>query len=496
MQYQLGTLLLVAVGLSAVGVLTFSWLDILAAAVFLPIATLAVNAVIGRLWKIPVNHDSAIISGLILALIFGPQSIATAWPFLLFAAGLAMASKYLLAIGHRHIFNPAAVGAILTGLILHNGASWWVGVPALLPVVIVGGYLMVKRVHRQVMVVTYLIAAAGAVVIELAISGQLGSVGPALNSLALYSAIWFMATVMLIEPMTSPTTTSHQIVYGLLVALVPFAVRQVGWTLLYPLEAGLLAGNLYNFVVRRDQKMELTLKEKIKLGPNIISFLFDKPARFKHSAGQFLEWTLPHAEADDRGYRRWFTVSSSPTEPNIRLTTKFAERSSSFKTALHNLKPGQKISAANLEGDFVLPENRDEKLVFIAGGIGITPFRAMTKYLLDTKQSQDIVLLYSAKTAAEVVFKEIFAQAEQALWLKPNYVLTDPPPANWTGQSGFIDAAMIKRVVGDWQNRVFYISGPEPMVEAFEKMLAAIGIADNKIKRDFFPGYTDTHQPS
>ena len=117
---------------------------------------------------------------------------------------------------------------------------------------------------------------------------------------------------------------------------------------------------------------------------------------------------MAHDHPDSRGIRRWFTISSSPTEQHIWLTTRFTDRGSTFKRKLKELAEGDEIIVSGLEGDFVLPKHLSRPMAFIAGGIGITPFRSMIKYLLDKDLKADIILLYSNRTVRDVVFKEIF----------------------------------------------------------------------------------------
>ena len=138
---------------------------------------------------------------------------------------------------------------------------------------------------------------------------------------------------------------------------------------------------------------------------------------------------------------------------------------------------GGKLMASQLTGDFTLPLDVTQKIVFIAGGIGVTPFRSIIKYLLDTHQSRPIVLLYSTKSAAEVAYSDIFTQAQRELGIKTVY------------QIGRIDEAMIKTEVPDYKKRLFYLSGPHSLVNAFEMLLHQLGVSRRNIKIDFFPGY-------
>jgi len=194
-----------------------------------------------------------------------------------------------------------------------------------------------------------------------------------------------------------------------------------------------------------------------------------------------MEWTLGHKNPDNRGNRRYFTIAASPTEGNLRIGVKFYPNSSSFKKSLMAQSAGSKIFAGELSGEFTLPEDPNQKLCFIAGGIGVTPYRSIIKYLLDTKKKRDIILLYSSKTAQDFVYKDIFKAAFQNLRIKTILLETEK------GQ--FIDEAMIKKQMPDFKDRIFYISGPHSMVDAFQETLKEMDIPGKQIKVDFFPGY-------
>jgi ferredoxin-NADP reductase len=127
--------------------------------------------------------------------------------------------------------------------------------------------------------------------------------------------------------------------------------------------------------------MKLILVSKRPETTDVTSFLFRSDAPLKWQAGQFLHYSLPHPDTDDRGIARYFTIASVPFEGHVMLTTRFAsERSSSFKRALRQLPVGAGVEVSEPDGDFVIGDPADQH-VFIAGGIGITPFRAI---LLDS----------------------------------------------------------------------------------------------------------------
>jgi ferredoxin-NADP reductase len=139
-----------------------------------------------------------------------------------------------------------------------------------------------------------------------------------------------------------------------------------------------------------------------------------------------------------------------------------------------------------------MPEDPAEKIVFIAGGIGITPYRSMIKYLLDTHEKRDVILFYSERKPENFVYRDVFDEAEQRIGIKPVYTVTEAQnmsAGGWSGKSGMISSDMIKSEVPDYFERTYYISGPHPMVSSMQDMLHGLGVPRSKIKTDFFPGY-------
>jgi ferredoxin-NADP reductase len=147
--------------------------------------------------------------------------------------------------------------------------------------------------------------------------------------------------------------------------------------------------------------------------------------------------------------------------------------------------------ASQLAGDFVLPRNKRAKLAFMAGGIGITPFRSMVRALLDQNEMREITVLYSNRTAQEVVYADVLEEARERLGIKTVYTLTDANsvPLSWKGETGRVDAEMIAKTVPDYRERTFYLSGPRSLVVGFEEVLRGIGVPKSRIKTDFFPGF-------
>jgi ferredoxin-NADP reductase len=485
--YYLIFLLGVALVLSFGGALPYDPFALLLSIGFLVGVCGITNTIFARVFGVPANSESVYISALILALIITPmRSYHDLW-FLGWSGVLAMASKYILAIKHRHLFNPAAFAVALTALTIDQTASWWVGTTVMLPWVLIGGLLIARKIGRFDLIMTFSLTVLVTVVLASLLSRESIVTGP--QNTLLYSPMLFFAFVILTEPATAPPTRGLQIVYGALVGLLFTPQFHFGKLYTSP-ELAILIGNVFSYLVSPKAKLVLQLREKVRIATDIYDFIFVPQQKLAFVPGQYMEWTLGHADPDNRGNRRYFTLASSPTENHIRLGVKFSHESSSFKQAMLAMDQNTEIVAGQLAGDFMLPRDPRQKCVFIAGGIGITPFRSMIKYLLDTHQRRAIVLFYASKMPNEFVYQDIFDQAERELGIKTIYTVTEPrglSPA-WKGNVGRITPQLIRSQVPDYLDCVYYISGPQTMVDSFKSALSEMGISSSHIKTDLFSG--------
>lgn len=489
MLYYLGALLAAAMLLGAFGYLPFSPMAIAAETGYLLLACWITNRVFAYVWQAPHNPESSLITALILTLIITPPASVQSFVFLSAAAGLAIASKYILAIRRQNIFNPAAVAVALTAFGAHQSASWWVGNAWLLPLVLAGGLLVTRKIQRgqmvSVFVVTALIITTGLAVFH---GGHATST---ISNTILHSSLFFMAFVMLTEPLTSPSRLRPQRWYGLLAgALFSPQIHLLG---VYSTpELVLVVSNAFSFIVNPKARLTPTLIKKVSWGPAVKDFIFVPDRKLKYRPGQYMEWTLPHDRPDNRGSRRYFTLASSPTEDTIRLGVKLYERSSSFKQNMWAMGRRTPIAAGQLGGDFVLPKDSSRKLVFIAGGIGITPYRSMLKYLVDSGDKRIVTLLYGESDPANLAYHDVLRESAQSLGAKIVYCLDSRSlPGGLPGKTrpGRITPELITEEVPDYAECLFYISGPQPMVNAMRDNLRSLGVPDHNVKTDFFPGY-------
>ena len=487
--YVLLSFLGLATILSFFKLLNFSPFALLASTGFLAVMCWAANTILARIFDVPANVESVYITALILALIIDPAQSTDGFLFLGWAAILAMASKYVLALNNKHFFNPAAIAVVITAFALGQSASWWVGTLDMLPLVLVGGWMVARKIRREdIVIVCCLAVLAGSSVLMVA-QGQSASLLNELKDVLVTSPLFFFATIMLTEPLTAPSTKGWSRLYAALVGLLFIPQVHLGPVYSTP-ELALVVGNVFSYLVSPKLKVVLKLNKKVRLAPDVVDFAFKPSHELAFLPGQYMEFTLDHAHPDSRGNRRYFTLASSPTEKLVHLGVRFYEQGSSYKRAMYSMNGRTKMLAGQITGDFTLPADPRQKLVFIAGGIGITPFRSMLKYLLDTRQRRDIVVFYTNKTASEIVYTDVLNAAQATLGVKTFYTLTDTAavPRNWLGFVGRIDAQMIQRAAPDYQARIFYVSGPPEMVRATEDVLKSLHIRRDQIRKDFFPG--------
>jgi ferredoxin-NADP reductase/Na+-translocating ferredoxin:NAD+ oxidoreductase RnfD subunit len=485
--YVLIGLIALAVVLSYAQLLPFSPLSLLLSTVFLVIICWAANSLLASIFAVPTNMESTYITALILALIIDPAQSLDNFLFLGWAAVLAISSKYILAFNNKHLFNPAAIAVVITSFALGESASWWVGTASMLPAVILGGVLLVRKLRQGEMLSLFITASLVTVCIVSLL--QRLSVTREVQQLLVASPLFFFAAIMLTEPLTAPPTQKLKYVYGVMTGMLFIPQIHLGPIYSTP-ELALVVGNVYSYIVSPGQRVALKLKRKSKISSNVVDFVFKPSQRLVFKPGQYMEFTLAHPQPDSRGNRRFFTLSSSPAEENLHLGVRFYPSSSSFKKSLYKIDGRTNIIAGQIAGDFTLPQDPEQKLVFIAGGIGITPFRSMLKYLLDMNQRRDIVLLYANGAADEIAYKDILSVAQAKLGIKVYYTLTNMQaiPRNWPGLVGRIDEYMIQRAIPDYKERTYYISGPPDMVRRCEHLLKNMRVKSNQIKKDFFPG--------
>lgn len=441
--------------------------------------SMAVSWVLGKLYGIPPHLRSAGITALILTLLFTPSLDGPVLLQYAFIAALAQASKYILTFKGRHVFNPAAVAAYIGGAVLQlQFASWWIATPVLFIPLLITSFLVLYKTRQLAMGGLFIAIAISVVTVSGVLRGE-----AIFDILVVAAASWpiiFVAGFMLSEPLTLPPKKSQKLIVASVVALLVALPFHVGSFYSSP-EFALIVGNLVAFVLgyAHRRSTTLTLKEKIQLTPTSYEFVFSTGHPVAFEAGQYIELTLPHAKQDMRGTRRAFSVTSVPNERQVKLGIKFYEPSSTFKKHLLTLEEGAIVHTTGITGDFTLPAQTNEKLLFIAGGIGITPF--ISHIASSAGEGRDITVLYFIRSPQEAAYKTMLDASEATV----HYFVAEGVSNRFAGQP-FMTQDVLGEYVPDAAQRIAYVSGPAPMVAATKTLLQK---TTKKVHTDYFSGY-------
>jgi ferredoxin-NADP reductase len=221
-----------------------------------------------------------------------------------------------------------------------------------------------------------------------------------------------------------------------------------------------------------------------------MSFHLDKPAGFHFKPGQAIDVVLHSATADAQSARHTFSIVSAPYEDELVFATRM--RDSAFKRALGALPVGASVAIEGPFGSLTLHNERARAAVFIAGGIGITPFMSILRQAAHDRLPQRLVLLYSNRRPEDAAFLSELQELERH---NPNYLvvatmtLMSNATQPWTGAKGLIDAALVKRATAELAKPVYYLAGPPGMVEAMRQTLNGAGLNDDDIRSEEFYGY-------
>jgi ferredoxin-NADP reductase/Na+-translocating ferredoxin:NAD+ oxidoreductase RnfD subunit len=486
--YGLVSLIVIATIMALTGIVHFSAIGILVSTAVLIVVCYASNRLIAILANAQANTESWLITALILALILPPASTILGAGLVALGGLIAMVSKYVLVLNHRHIFNPAAFAAVVLSISGILPALWWVGSPPLIIPTVIFGALVLRKLHRFGLFGAFF-GSAVALTTILALVTQSQPVMAALTSLVISGPLLFLGTIMLTEPATLPNGRWAKLVFGGLVGLIFCSQLHVGPVAATP-ELALIIGNLFALVVSyKYGTRQVRLLEKKEIGTHLYEFTFSGGENFYFLPGQYGEWTMPRRGFDSRGDRRSFSISSEPGAKQLSFATKIIDGGSVFKTHLSNMKKGDVITVGHANGDFVMPHALDQKLVYVAGGIGITPFVSMVRSMIASKNTRDIIIFYLVTTEAEYAYKDVWAQAEQYGVKVIPVVTGQPVAASWHGLSGPLTPEVIKHYVPDYSDRHFYLSGPNGLVQAYRNMLKGLSVAPGDIRSDYFSGY-------
>lgn len=207
---------------------------------------------------------------------------------------------------------------------------------------------------------------------------------------------------------------------------------------------------------------------------NAVSIFLDLPeSNYSWTAGQYISFAFNDND-DSHDNKHWFTIASAPEDKIIQITTR--NTNSPFKTHLLNLKEGDELLISEPSGDFVWKES-DEPKIFIAGGIGITPFHSIISSRKQNNLKTNTHLIYVNRDDNFVYKAELDSLSTSMPELKITYLV------------GQLDIITLESADAKLKESLIYLSGPEPMVDAVGNELIASGVDEKLLIRDWFPGY-------
>lgn len=494
----LAVLAVISLGLSFAGLVVPGPAELVTTAVVLAVVSVAVDSLAQRILRIPLRIESSLITAGILLFVLRPTLEPVGLVGIAIAAAAASVSKYVLAWRGRHVFNPAAVGATVVTVIAAllpldagiGSSAWWVGSPVLFAPVLLIGLVVLWRVERLAMVALFFVVAVVIAIVRVVLQYQgLGidvALGEVVYTTITASPYLFLGAFMLSEPLTSPPRRWQQLLVAVVVGGFAGWPIAIGYVTLGQ-ERALLIGNLLAFLLCLRGAVRLTLVERRTPTPTVHELAFRVARPLAFTAGQYLELHVPHRHPDARGTRREFSIVSAPADlPELRIAYRDGTGAqSSYKRALAEAAPGARFSVTGVWGDFVLPADATRPLLLVAAGIGVTPFVSQLRQLAATGDRRDIVLVYVASDAAQLVFRDDIAAAGV-----PVVVVTredpGPLPEGWRWAGGIrLDADSLGSLVPDLGARHAYVSGPPALIADLAPSLRRA----RSLTTDAFAGY-------
>lgn len=236
-------------------------------------------------------------------------------------------------------------------------------------------------------------------------------------------------------------------------------------------------------------RTKLNGREQVAEGT--MAFYFDRPNGFEFRAGQAIDVTLLNPpQTDPEGDIRTFSIASPPFEDRLMVTTRM--RDTAFKRSLRDVPLGTVVQIGDAGGSLTLHKNSSKPGVFLAGGIGITPFLSILRQAAKDKLAHHLYLFYANRRPEDAPFLDALNELQKA---NPNFVfvpsMTKMAESHlpWTREIGFIDGKMLGKNIPNLQGPIYYLAGPPAMVVALRQMLSAAGADEDDIRTEEFSGY-------
>jgi ferredoxin-NADP reductase len=236
---------------------------------------------------------------------------------------------------------------------------------------------------------------------------------------------------------------------------------------------------------------ETRLVRRETVAEGTMAFYFERPRGFSYQAGQNgLISLLDARDFDGYGPSRTFSFASAPHEPELMIATRM--RDTAFKRTLKSAAPGLRVSLDGPNGIMTLHEDAARPAVFIAGGIGVTPFRSMAQHAAHERLPHRLWLFYSNRRPEDAPFLGELRELERA---NPNFRFVptmtgmDSSGLPWQGETGMVGKPLLERHLKGMQAPVYYLAGPPGMVMGMHAMLDGLGVPQDHVRDEEFYGY-------
>jgi ferredoxin-NADP reductase len=233
------------------------------------------------------------------------------------------------------------------------------------------------------------------------------------------------------------------------------------------------------------------LLNRVEVEEGTIAFHFEKPTGFDFKPGQSADLTLPYPpETDAEGNVRTFSIASAPFEDQLMFATRM--RDTAFKRSLKKMPLGTVVKMDSAMGSFTLHKNSAKPAVFLAGGIGVTPFSSIVRQADHDRAPRKLYLFYSNRRPEDAPFVEVLQNLEKT---NPQFrfiaTMTEMRRSKktWNGETGRIDQEMLSKYLNELRGPIYYVAGPPALVSGMRKMLVASGVDEDDIRSDEFSGY-------
>jgi predicted ferric reductase len=176
-----------------------------------------------------------------------------------------------------------------------------------------------------------------------------------------------------------------------------------------------------------------------------------------------------------------FSLSRLPDGKTIRLTIR---QLGDFTNEVPHIKPGTYVAVSGPFGAFTHEQRATQKVVYIAGGIGITPIRSLIEAQVRAGEKDTSVLLYGNRSVADTVFLEELTDLAAHSNMPLHNILSDQK--EYSGETGFIDKEKIARLVPDIRERDVFLCGPPPMMWGIMEQLKELGVSESQVHYERF----------